>query len=864
MMEEHCECGGQFWSPGKSKGVSEGCPNCNRPYRDQPSPTISDMDMAMKEMPEAAGDGGLNSDMSGNPLKSGILADNGWQNRNKRDEFSGSVKRETFDMEPILPWWITSAEEHNIEGDAEIGSVMPPTSSDSPTIEAKLNQRFGWHNAMDLAAGYSLDSRKPPLVIDGEEWGLKETWQSIHEQYDRMFLKDNPVPSKIFMISHPDQEYLEAVKEVIEIGGVYGPLFEQIQKEEADKKFAEFAEKHGIYDSELQLPAREERSADFHTDHMSLSRALYGTQAMMANGHPYLSGSASRPHANTKGYDSVNQAYNAGESVLPISTSHPELGEVLQRVSDLDSMEPLHDWLSQHPEVSEDQRQALNWLHSNNIIDHHQAKIAAGETMAPRYSLLTNAYDDPFGLLPENKNKRFWNLNDAFKHNPSTDPLGKILKEGPATAEDLAKRPPVEIPKTAPQTPAPKPGVPTRAPKMLGPAGAGLAAAELLNSVFQDNQKGKPIPTGGFTTDINKPSVVPWALDNFGDLAAGAGSVVGDIADNLFGGPSEDIQEAQRQAEEEASPKPPEDLKPSPTSPTPEKPAPVPNKAPTPNPAPAPKPVETKPEQPNDKINPGDIAGALGAGAVGGAGLGAGKSPSPSPKPSPKLSPKPDPRPQKTKERNPKKRKFTLPNPKDINWEPNHLGPDYKYTNIDKSSVGIPDGTGSSEKLKVLHNIVMDNVESEAPMGPNHIGPDSKYTNIKRSDLDDAREHPSSHSEIPAEDITDPDKIDPHQKKEDDNSDWQKDYSVNDIGGAKQDPGAVVVTISHDSEPFSVDEISDMFGVDKDSEPVKLITDFWDHFMDHVDKPEHERDNDDPVLSLLKELLGNERDNGSK
>ena len=54
-----------------------------------------------------------------------------------------------------------------------------------------------------------------------------------------------------------------------------------------------------------------------------------------------------------------------------------------------------------------------------------------------------------------------------------------------------------------------------------------------------------------------------------------------------------------------------------------------------------------------------------------------------------------------------------------------------------------------------------------------------------------------------------------------------------------------------------------MFGVDKDSEPVKLITDFWDHFMDHVDKPEHERDNDDPVLSLLKELLGNERD-GSK
>lgn len=73
-----------------------------------------------------------------------------------------------------------------------------------------------------------------------------------------------------------------------------------------------------------------------------------------------------------------------------------------------------------------------------------------------------------------------------------------------------------------------------------------------------------------------------------------------------------------------------------------------------------------------------------------------------------------------------------------------------------------------------------------------------------------------------------------------------------------------MVTVSKDAEPFSVDEIADMFDVDKDSEPVKLITDFWDHFMDHVDKPEHERDNDDPVLSLLKELLGNERDNGSK
>lgn len=136
---------------------------------------------------------------------------------------------------------------------------------------------------------------------------------------------------------------------------------------------------------------------------------------------------------------------------------------------------------------------------------------------------------------------------------------------------------------------------------------------------------------------------------------------------------------------------------------------------------------------------------------------------------------------------------------------------------------------------------------------------------VKRAEREDAKEHPSSHGEIPANDITNPDEIDPKQKKDGDMSDWQKDYSVNDIGGARQDPGAVVVTVQSDRpEDFDIKEIADVLGVDENSESVKMITDFWDHFMDILDNPEDKEKQDDPILSLLGELLGNERGHGSK
>lgn len=62
------------------------CPNCGS-YRTQPSPVRDEMTHGLDALPSSTQDDG-----SGNPLKEGILADGGWQNRNKRDESYASVK----------------------------------------------------------------------------------------------------------------------------------------------------------------------------------------------------------------------------------------------------------------------------------------------------------------------------------------------------------------------------------------------------------------------------------------------------------------------------------------------------------------------------------------------------------------------------------------------------------------------------------------------------------------------------------------------------------------------------------------------------------------------------------------------------
>ena len=60
------------------------CPNCHRPYRDQPTPLNSDM--AIRNIPEPGME-----DSGGNPLQEGILGD--YQNRGVRDESYASVKK---------------------------------------------------------------------------------------------------------------------------------------------------------------------------------------------------------------------------------------------------------------------------------------------------------------------------------------------------------------------------------------------------------------------------------------------------------------------------------------------------------------------------------------------------------------------------------------------------------------------------------------------------------------------------------------------------------------------------------------------------------------------------------------------------
>lgn len=847
-MEEHCECGGQFWSPGKSKGVSEGCPNCGRPYRTQPSPTIPETDMAMKEMPEAAGDGGLNSDMSGNPLKEGILADNGWQNRNKRDEFSGSVKRKTFDMEPILPWWITSAEEHTIEGDAEIGSVMPPTPSDSPTVEAKLvDGGPGWHGATTGIANMSLGDFQPPVVIDGEPYS-QEMGKQLMSEY---MLPDHP--PKTFMISHPDPEYLEVLKSVIETGRPEG--LPELQQKIINQKSEEHGKEHAIHESVLDLPGKE-RNGLFHDDNTNLSRALYATQAH-TYGVPYLSGDQ---ESLRDGISASHAGYKAGDTQIPIATSHPELGEVLQRVSDFDSLDPLFDWLGQHPEITEEQKEALRWLAEQNIMDPHEAKTSAPMVLNPPL----NNWDDmmaynPFkGSGPMSPQAQQWLKNYMETNHPV---------EGPATRPDMQGRP---APQTAPQAPV--------EPPASKPSGGGFfddivdagkgaiddvakkvapVAEEVIPKALGVGKRLAPAALGlaGLPVDVLTENPVGFlGLDN----PSGKGLDTSG-ADTIS--PEEKKQMKKQIDEAKPAPQTPKNLRQAPPVKT----------------TPLPVPSEGTPSIPNSPGLPVPIPVPTGKGLAPGKSIlpGAGGSAAPSPKTQTQPSRQRDNNNRtrtRTKEKTPRPRpRINLPN-KDVEYKMNHLPPVQFLTHNKDSGIisdMIPNGeekpaqtSGDGKpdsKLDMLKKLIN---------GPTYqmqgLAPTQYMTHVKNAEREDADEHPSSHSEIPANDITDPDQIDPHQKKEDDDTNWQKDFSVNDIGGAKQDPGAVVVTVSNDQEPFSVEEIADIFGVDKDSEPVKLISDFWDHFMDHVDQPEHERDNDDPILSLLKELLGNERDNGSK
>lgn len=114
-MDHSCENCGYFFEPGQAGGmIQEGCPNCGRPYREQPSPLNSEM--SIRDMPEPGG----GDDMGGNPLMEGMLADSGWRNQRNRDESFASVHAN--DLKGLM--WLASEADFPIE-DAQITEPSP-------------------------------------------------------------------------------------------------------------------------------------------------------------------------------------------------------------------------------------------------------------------------------------------------------------------------------------------------------------------------------------------------------------------------------------------------------------------------------------------------------------------------------------------------------------------------------------------------------------------------------------------------------------------------------------------------------------------------------------------------------------------
>jgi GNAT superfamily N-acetyltransferase len=108
-------------TPGE-EAVEGICPNCERPYAHQPSPTQSEMEM--RNMP-APGE----EDSGGNPLQEGILGD--YQPMRKRDESFASLAARTI----IAPPLFFGASEMDPDADVpfDLVDIAPPT--DPETVE---------------------------------------------------------------------------------------------------------------------------------------------------------------------------------------------------------------------------------------------------------------------------------------------------------------------------------------------------------------------------------------------------------------------------------------------------------------------------------------------------------------------------------------------------------------------------------------------------------------------------------------------------------------------------------------------------------------------------------------------------------
>lgn len=124
--------------------------------------------MTMRKMPDPG-----EEDMSGNPLKEGILADGGWQNRQKRDESFAKVG-ESLNMTPYPALFHESETEHDIEIPAELVDVLDSEEAEKKQKElhkeADLLKDVGQGigdaagavgNAVDDAAGFVGDNAVP-------------------------------------------------------------------------------------------------------------------------------------------------------------------------------------------------------------------------------------------------------------------------------------------------------------------------------------------------------------------------------------------------------------------------------------------------------------------------------------------------------------------------------------------------------------------------------------------------------------------------------------------------------------------------------------------------------------------------------
>lgn len=98
MLTECQDCNHKFYLQGTDLDnivSGGGCPSCgsHNLYRTQVPPTESEMELRNMVDPSTG------QDMGGNPLQEGILADNGWQPRDKRDESFASVRTAEFNMD---------------------------------------------------------------------------------------------------------------------------------------------------------------------------------------------------------------------------------------------------------------------------------------------------------------------------------------------------------------------------------------------------------------------------------------------------------------------------------------------------------------------------------------------------------------------------------------------------------------------------------------------------------------------------------------------------------------------------------------------------------------------------------------------